>query len=166
MGEAKHTITPRLSLASTQPFPVPPVIPYIFVLWPHARQEAHQEAWQSPLAGSGRKVVTLTSFVTKLYHLLLHSDHLRLPPSLSKPRSFVCHQSDVWHVLCVAFDKIVRVTGNWTEGGISLFEWSKLHSNIEIRYCINKPLQGIAQTSLPQQECPSFTSCAILRSPL
>ena len=23
-------------------------------------------------------------------------------------------------------DKIVRVTGNWTEGGISLFEWSKL----------------------------------------
>ena len=50
--------------------------------------------------------------------------------SLSKSRSSVCHQGDVWHVLYVAFncidkpDKIVRLTGNWTEGGISLFEWS------------------------------------------
>ena len=43
MGVAKHIITPRLSLSSTQPFPVPSVIPYIFVLCPHARQEAHQE---------------------------------------------------------------------------------------------------------------------------
>ena len=51
-------------------------------------------------------------------------------PSLSKPRSSVCHQGNVWQVQYVAFncidkpDKIVRVTGNWTEGGISLFEWS------------------------------------------
>ena len=116
------------------------VLPWIiFVLCPHACQEACQEAWQSPLAGSGRKVVSLSSFVTKLYHLLTPP-----PPSASQEALFVIKAMYVWQVQYVAFNCIDKpnkiVKGYWKLDWrwhfiiwmINSYKvgWS-LHSNIE-----------------------------------
>ena len=151
MGVAKHTITPRHSLASTHRslFPLSSLISLSYVLMlvkklvrkldnlPWLAQEGRSSPWPRLSQSSTISYSTLITFISS--------------SSLSKSRSSVCHQGDVWHVLYVAFncidkpDKIVRLTGNWTEGGISLFEWS-IHTKLA-EVCI-QILKSVISVSL------------------
>ena len=104
---------------------------------PLLAQEGRSSPWPRLSQSSTISYSTLITFISS--------------SSLSKSRSSVCHQGDVWHVLYVAFncidkpDKIVRLTGNWTEGGISLFEWS-IHTKLA-EVCI-QILKSVISVSL------------------